>query len=341
MYGLVVIVLAAVGLHPRDCKYPERYCGDDRAKLCVYCMIHLQVTATGRDPLEMMASNWLQTVDPADPNVTAGEWLWFWGYHLKRCEWQRSPVLLGDWNFDRRVNLVDLAWLSELFHDATMVGLYSSVQDRTKLMARPSEYKKVYARQAEQLAAEGKTFSQMARFFGVMPKTLLRWRQENEELETSIARGHKRYQQVQDTLYCREAESSLLRRVKGFSYTETTREERAFPGEEGGEVVTRVVKRVRKRVLPDVGAIKYVLGNRDPERWPKGDAIELDTDPIARLLEQVDGATRHLDGASGAAADAGGSGEPAEADSPGRDGDAGVSANAGGCGAGEISGEYA
>ena len=83
------------------------------------------------------------------------------------------------------------------------------------------------------------------------------------------------------------AEGRLKKRVKGYRYTEVTKE----PDKHGNMVV---VKKVTKTIMPDLGAIKFHLTNRQPRRWknlqnsqvsgPDGGPVEVKEIPV-RFLE--------------------------------------------------------
>lgn len=71
-----------------------------------------------------------------------------------------------------------------------------------------------------------------------------------------------------------ELRSALIKKAKGFDYTETKIIEREDP--ETGEKV-KTVETYNKKALPDVAAINLALKNYDPDNWsndPQGDKIK-------------------------------------------------------------------
>ena len=75
-------------------------------------------------------------------------------------------------------------------------------------------------------------------------------------------------------------------RALGYRYTETTKEPVGHIDRVTGEVTTslEVTKKVRKHVIPDVGAIKHWQVNRDSENWSDKQQREItgkDGGPVA------------------------------------------------------------
>ena len=71
-----------------------------------------------------------------------------------------------------------------------------------------------------------------------------------------------------------ELRSALIKKAKGFDYTETKIIEREDP--DTGETV-KTVETYNKKALPDVAAINLALKNYDPDNWsndPQGDKIK-------------------------------------------------------------------
>lgn len=71
-----------------------------------------------------------------------------------------------------------------------------------------------------------------------------------------------------------ELRSALIKKAKGFDYTETKIIEREDP--DTGEKV-KTVETYNKKALPDVAAINLALKNYDPDNWsndPQGDKIK-------------------------------------------------------------------
>lgn len=72
---------------------------------------------------------------------------------------------------------------------------------------------------------------------------------------------------------------SLVKRAKGFRFTETTRELRPATLDDEGSVLTDarlvVTKKVTKYVPPDTGALKFALTNFAPERFKERKELDL------------------------------------------------------------------
>lgn len=109
----------------------------------------------------------------------------------------------------------------------------------------------------------GATNVQLAEMFGVNTDTLWRWTKRYLDFSSAIKEGRKEYNNL-------KVEKSLLGRALGHDYWEEKWARRKIPLNGNGkkfkyEMV--LVERVRKRVLPDVGAIVFWLTNQQPEDW--------------------------------------------------------------------------
>ena len=70
-----------------------------------------------------------------------------------------------------------------------------------------------------------------------------------------------------------ELRSALIKKAKGFDYTESKIIEREDP--DTGDII-KTVETYNKKSLPDVAALNLALKNYDPDNWsndPQGDAI--------------------------------------------------------------------
>jgi len=146
--------------------------------------------------------------------------------------------------------------------------------------ANSRDYKPIFTHWSRILTEEGGlTLPALAKCFLVKENTLRRWMREHPELKEAIREGKYAY----DT---KKVESALLKRAKGFSYVEVTKEVAKTVDPMGGaQVITdpklHVTKTVRKYVPPDTGAAKHWLSNRDPEKWTE----KLEVDVKAAGLE--------------------------------------------------------
>ena len=150
---------------------------------------------------------------------------------------------------------------------------------------RKSAYRKEFDDMAKMACAKG-GFSDalLAKLFGVSKSTVILWRGKHEAFAEACQEG-------KDIFAVSVAEDALLKRVKGYRYTEDTYHPLALSGDENtgermggleeagtdesgtGKMV--LVKRVRKSVLPDVAAIRFLLVNRSRERWAERQSTEL------------------------------------------------------------------
>ncbi len=109
----------------------------------------------------------------------------------------------------------------------------------------------------------GLTDKEVADEVGVTVKTIGRWKKTHPEFCKALL-------ETKATLDSR-VELTLYRRAIGYSYTEV--EVTLEPGLDGKQVETKRVERV-KEVLPDVGAIRLWLTNRDAANWRDKQEVE-------------------------------------------------------------------
>ena len=115
-------------------------------------------------------------------------------------------------------------------------------------------------------ARDGLADTQIARNMGISYSTFKEWLHRFPAILSTLKKG-KAPVDV-------EVENALLKRAKGYRYTEVTTEyEMVDTGEvdkDGKPVLTKRVKSVRsveKEVAPDTGAAAFWLKNRRPDRW--------------------------------------------------------------------------
>ncbi|MEE9354777.1 MAG: hypothetical protein V3U75_04230 [Methylococcaceae bacterium] len=139
-----------------------------------------------------------------------------------------------------------------------------------KKAGQPTKYKPAYAAKAEKLCSEqGYTDENLAKYFKIAVSTLSNWKNKYEEFLAAIKKG-------KDEFDTEIVEQCLLKRCRGYTYIETTKELQGFGGEdkddedfEGDETVRvlMVTKKVKKQKAPDVTAQIFWLKNRNSERW--------------------------------------------------------------------------
>ena len=115
-------------------------------------------------------------------------------------------------------------------------------------------------------ARDGLTDEQISRKIGIAPGTLYRWIEAHREIGEAIKKG-KAPVDI-------EVENALLKRALGYDYEEVATE---MYGD--GK---KHVRKVKKHVPPDVGAIAFWLKNRRPDKFrdkpveaPKDDAVKV------------------------------------------------------------------
>lgn len=142
---------------------------------------------------------------------------------------------------------------------------------------RPLKYKKEYDNIAYVSCRDGGlTDPSLAAMFKVDRSCINAWKNDHPSFKKALVKGKDEH----DSLL---AEKFLLKRVKGFKYTETTQKPVKVDvvDEDGNktgetEMIMKVVKKVKKQVIPSVKAMKYWLKNRNSDRWRDKFGLEFD-----------------------------------------------------------------
>lgn len=153
-----------------------------------------------------------------------------------------------------------------------------------RAVGRPTKYKDDMPDRAYKLCREcGLTDKQLALAFGVAKSNLEDWKRKYPEFRDSIKRGRDEYDSE-------VVEGCLLKRARGFSYTETTKEPKTIIDKGGGCEVGKLVvtKKVRKSVAPDVTAQIFWLKNRNPARWRDKQELSVDVKSHEDALDELE-----------------------------------------------------
>lgn len=122
---------------------------------------------------------------------------------------------------------------------------------------RPPKYKPAFAEQAAKLCNLGATNEDLADFFAVSIRTIIRWTTEHEEFCHAV----KEAKEVAD----QRVERSLYQRAVGYTFDS----EKVFNGKDG---IVRTD--TREHIPPDVTAQIFWLKNRQRERWRDKQDVE-------------------------------------------------------------------
>lgn len=123
------------------------------------------------------------------------------------------------------------------------------------------KYDDTFPLRAEDLARKGLIDKQIAKGLGIGVTTFYQYQLDYPEFAKALKQG-KAPVDV-------EVENSLLKRARGFDYEEIHTEYRLKPGETKPDEKAKpsIVKRITKKVIPDVTACIFWLKNRRPDRW--------------------------------------------------------------------------
>lgn len=122
-------------------------------------------------------------------------------------------------------------------------------------------------------ARDGLTDEQIAKNIGIAVRTYYEWQERFPQFRQAIKKG-KAPVDI-------EVENALLKRALGYEYEETITEiEEVAEGRQ-----KKHIRRIRKHMPPDVGAIVFWLKNRKPGKWR--DKIEAAPETENELLQSL------------------------------------------------------
>lgn len=122
-----------------------------------------------------------------------------------------------------------------------------------------SKYRPAYAFQAQQMRAGGATEEEIAKAFDVATSTMRGWIVRHDAFREAMALGY--------AAATGRVEESLYKRAIGY---EAPRTKVFLPA----GATEPIHASYMEHVAPDVGAIKYWLGNRAPDQWRERQSIE-------------------------------------------------------------------
>lgn len=132
---------------------------------------------------------------------------------------------------------------------------------------RPPKYKPAFAEQAAKLCNLGATNEDLADFFAVSIRTIIRWTTEHEEFCHAV----KEAKEIAD----QRVERSLYQRAVGYTFDS----EKVFNGKDG---IVRTG--TREHVPPDVTAQIFWLKNRQRDRWRDKQDVEHTGDVMFKTI---------------------------------------------------------
>jgi hypothetical protein len=126
----------------------------------------------------------------------------------------------------------------------------AEAQPKEKPTGRPSGYKPEYATQAVKLCKLGATDADLADFFGVSTRTIMRWQSQHEDFCQSLKNGKSEADE--------RVERSLYQKAVGYEYDAV----KIFNA--NGEPL---IVPYREKCPPDTTAAIFWLKNRRSEQW--------------------------------------------------------------------------
>lgn len=161
--------------------------------------------------------------------------------------------------------------------------IYKVLTKESRKDGRPRTYDPFYhPNAAKEIMALGASKRKLAQILGISHETIYAWSRDYPEFSDAIEAGINMFKSE-------NVAHALYKKATGFTFEEKTYEIPQFPffilgGDKKSKADIRsqvesalkslnkepqLTKIVKKYFPPDTNAIKYYLGNRDPERWPK------------------------------------------------------------------------
>ena len=130
--------------------------------------------------------------------------------------------------------------------------------------------------QLEGWARDGLTMGDIAQNIGIARQRLYKWMEQYPDIKKAIKKGQKPVDI--------KVENALLKRALGYEYEETITEITTV-----GDKQQKHVRKFKKHMPPDVGAICFWLKNRKKDNWkdrPVSEGTKED-DALNKLLERL------------------------------------------------------
>ena len=129
---------------------------------------------------------------------------------------------------------------------------------------------------------DGLSDEQVAKNIGVNVRTLYDWAGKYPQISQALKKGRE--------VVISQVKNALVERARGYEYWEEVQELRFNKATGKSELTT--IKRTKKHMAPDVGAIAFYLKNVDPKNWR--DKPEAASDGANDLLQSlIDMEKRH------------------------------------------------
>jgi hypothetical protein len=140
----------------------------------------------------------------------------------------------------------------------------NQIIDNKKPVGRPSKYLPIFAEQAKKLAMKGLIDKEIYDILGIAEINGIKWKKKYPEFDKALNEGKRNINQ--------EVENKLIDLALGYEF-DSEQIVIVSDGSQIGSHWERVP--VKKRIEPNLGAIKEWSWNRNPNRWKNKQSIEL------------------------------------------------------------------
>jgi len=144
-----------------------------------------------------------------------------------------------------------------------------------KKRGRKTKFRKSFCKVLEDMMKDGATDTQIADVLKIHVSTLYQYLQDYPEFNDARKRGEK--------IIVEKVKGALIQRALGYEYEET--EQKISKNRATGAEVPILLKRVKKQMAPDVGAIIFWLKNKAPDEFK--DKFEFDGEALKNIKVEV------------------------------------------------------
>lgn len=125
---------------------------------------------------------------------------------------------------------------------------------------------------------DGLELQQIAHNIGIAPITLTHWQQQHEKIRQALQKGRE--------VCFYEVENALYKSAIGYDVIEG---EEVYNYDANGDLISKSVRKRRRHIPPNTGAICVILKNRLPDKWQdkpeRADAHEVADDGFLDALK--------------------------------------------------------
>lgn len=145
------------------------------------------------------------------------------------------------------------------------------------------------------IAKDSFTIPELCKKAGISKATYHEWYNEFADFSDAI----KRAKEVRLEMFGKEAEKSLLKKLKGYDYEEVRT---SYIGGEDGTPLLKERVVVKKHIAPDTTALIFTLCNAKPDIWKQKQSVDMNVESTGitvqvtsnEVKDNLDALSKHL-----------------------------------------------